>query len=255
MMNQFSGEMLEVCYDIAKNKRSVIIKEHNYAKPTGKTQVVIFDFDGTLTSGKTNRTTWEGLWTSLDYDVKMCQDLHMRYDRNEITHAEWCKLTEEKFRERNLHRKTVENLASKIKLMQGTEETFQELQKRDIKIYIVSGSILLVIRSVIGDLYKYVDGIKANQFRFNQGGFLTEIVGTKYDFEGKAAFITEIALELNVSPKDILFIGNSVNDRFAHISGARTLCINPKLTDPTNRTIWNDCIQTCEDLTEIIKYL
>lgn len=185
----------------------------------------------------------------------MCQDLHMRYDRNEITHAEWCKLTEEKFRERNLHRKTVENLASKIKLMQGTEETFQELQKRDIKIYIVSGSILLVIRSVIGDLYKYVDGIKANQFRFNQGGFLTEIVGTKYDFEGKAAFITEIALELNVSPKDILFIGNSVNDRFAHISGARTLCINPKLTDPTNRTIWNDCIQTCEDLTEIIKYL
>lgn len=113
----------------------------------------------------------------------------------------------------------------------------------------------MVIRSVIGDLYKYVDGIKANQFRFNQGGFLTEIVGTKYDFEGKAAFITEIALELNVSPKDILFIGNSVNDRFAHISGARTLCINPKLTDPTNRTIWNDCIQTCEDLTEIIKYL
>ena len=105
-------------------------------------------------------------------------------------------MTEEKFRERNLHRKTVENLASKIKLMQGTEETFQELQKRDIKIYIVSGSILLVIRSVIGDLYKYVDGIKANQFRFNQGGFLTEIVGTKYDFEGKAAFITEIALEL-----------------------------------------------------------
>ena len=64
MMNQFSGEMLEVCYDIAKNKRSVIIKEHNYAKPTGKTQVVVFDFDGTLTSGKTNRTTWEGLWTT-----------------------------------------------------------------------------------------------------------------------------------------------------------------------------------------------
>ena len=255
IMNQFAGEMLTVCYDIAKNKRPVDLRVRNYAESTGKTLVVVFDFDGTLTSGKNNRTTWESLWTSLDYDVKMCQDLHMRYDRNEITHAEWCKLTEEKFRERNLHRKTVENLASKIKLMKGTEETFRELQMRDIKIYIVSGSILLVIRSVIGDLYKYVDGIKANQFRFNQGGFLTEIVGTKYDFEGKTAFITEIALELNISPKDILFVGNSVNDRFAHISGARTLCINPKLTDPTNRTMWNDCIQTCDDLTEIIKYL
>lgn len=255
LMNQFAGEILSVCYDMAKNRYPIDMKTFDYVQATGKTQVVVFDFDGTLTSGKTNKTTWESLWTSLDYDVKMCQDLHMRYDRNEISHAEWCKLTEEKFRERNLHRKTVENLASKIKLMKGTRKTFRELQKRDIKIYIVSGSILSVICPVLGNLYQYVDGIKANQFRFNQSGFLTEIIGTKYDFEGKAKFITEIAMELNISPMDILFIGNSVNDRFAHISGARTLCINPKLTDATNRTVWNDCIQTCEDLTEIIQYL
>lgn len=255
MMNHFAGEILSVSYDMAKNKYPMELYMYDEAQPTGKTQVVVFDFDGTLTSGKTNKTTWERLWTSLDYDVKMCQDLHLRYDRNEITHTEWCKLTEQKFRERNLHRNMVDNIASKIKLMKGTRNTFQELQRRDIKIYIVSGSILTVIRSVLGNLYQYVDGIKANQFRFNQSGFLTEIIGTKYDFEGKASFITEVAMELNISPKDILFIGNSVNDRFAHISGARTLCINPKLTDITNRTVWNDCIQTCEDLMEIIKYL
>ena len=254
-MNQFAGEVLSVCYDMAKNKYPTDMKKINCVQATGKTQVVVFDFDGTLTSGKINKTTWESLWTSLDYDVKMCQELHMRYDRNEISHEEWCKLTEQKFRERNLHRKTVENIASKIKLMEGTRRTFQELQKRDIKIYIVSGSILSVIRSALGDLYQYVDGIKANQFRFNQSGFLTEIVGTKYDFEGKANFITEIAMELNISPKDILFVGNSVNDRFAYKSGAKTLCINPKLVDATNRTVWNECIQTCRNLTEIIQYL
>lgn len=255
MMNQFAGEILNICYDLAKNKYSVDVYGLNDIQPTGRTQVVVFDFDGTLTSGKTNRTTWESLWISLDYDVRMCQELHMRYDRNEISHAEWCKLTEEKFRERNLHRNTVENIASKIKLMKGTRKTFRELQKRDIKIYIVSGSILSVIRLVLGSLYQYVDGIKANQFRYNQSGFLTEIIGTKYDFEGKADFITEIAMELKISPRDILFIGNSVNDRFAYISGARTLCVNPKLTDTTNTLVWNRCIQTCEDLTEIINHL
>lgn len=255
MLNQFAGEILSACYDMAKDIYPVDMYALNDVQPTGKTQAVIFDFDGTITSGKTNKTTWESLWTSLDYDVKMCQDLHMRYDRNEISHAEWCKLTEEKFCERNLHKNTVENLALKIKLMKGTRNTFRELQKRDIKIYIVSGSILLVIRRVLGNLYQYVDGIKANEFRFNQSGFLTEIVGTKYDFEGKANFITEIAMELHISPKDILFIGNSINDRFAHISGARILCINPKLTDVTNRIVWNNCIQTCEDLTEVIEYL
>lgn len=115
-MNQFSGEVLSACYDMAKNKYPTDMKKINCAQATGKTQVVVFDFDGTLTAGKINKTTWESLWTSLDYDVKMCQDLHMRYDRNEISHKEWRKLTEQKFWERNLHRKTVENLASKIAL-------------------------------------------------------------------------------------------------------------------------------------------
>ena len=66
MMNQFAGEKLTVCYDIAKNKRPVDLKARNYAESIGKTLVIVFDFDGTLTSGETNRTTWESLWTSLD---------------------------------------------------------------------------------------------------------------------------------------------------------------------------------------------
>lgn len=255
LMNLFAGEILSVMYDITKNKYPTEIYVANGVPSTGRTQVVVFDFDGTLTSAKTNRTTWESLWKNLDYDVKECQDLHLRYDRNEITHAEWCKLTEKKFCERNLHKNTVDDIASKIKLIKGVRKTFQELQKRDIKIYIVSGSILTVIRSVLGNLYQYIDGIKANQFRFSQSGFLTEIIGTKYDFEGKAKFITEIAIELNVAPKDILFVGNSINDRFAYISGARTLCINPKLTDIANRVVWNHCLQTCEDLRDILKFI
>lgn len=254
-MNFFAGEVLSVCRDYAKNDLSGLHLESKEIPPTGKTRAVVFDFDGTLTSGKTNRTTWESIWTSLDYDVKCCQELHLRFNRNEITHAEWCKLTEQCFRKRNLHRETIDKIASGIRLLKGVKATFQELQKRDVKIYIVSGSILSVIRSVLGSNYQYIDGIKANQFRYDESGLLTEIIGTKYDFEGKASFISEIASELRISPKDILFIGNSVNDQFAYISGAKTLCINPKLTDITNRTIWNDCIPICRDLWEILQYV
>ncbi len=255
-INQFMGEVLSTCFDFAKHNNILIqLDSCEIPSPTGKTQVVVFDFDGTLTSGKTNKTTWESIWMNLGYSLNLCQDLHMQYDRGEITHSEWCKITEKKFRERNLHRDVVDELASKIKLMKGTRATFHELQKQDIRIYIVSGSIHSIIRRVLGNLNQYIEGIKANQFRYNQSGFLTEIVGTKYDFEGKAEYITKIALELNISVNDILFIGNSLNDRFAYISGARTLCINPKLTDATNRDVWHDCIQTCDSLTEIFKYL
>ena len=66
---------------------------------------------------------------------------------------------------------------------------------------------------------------------------------------------TTDASELKISPADIWFVGNSVNDRFAYKSGAKTLCINPKLTDPTNQTVWNRCIPKCENLLEIFQYI
>ena len=40
------------------------------AVPTGKTQAVIFDFDGTLTKDKLNHTTWESIWINLGYSEK-----------------------------------------------------------------------------------------------------------------------------------------------------------------------------------------
>ena len=114
---------------------------------------------------------------------------------------------------------------------------------------------MLVIQSVLGRLNQYVDSIKANQLMFNEAGYLTQIIGTGYDFEEKADYILQIANELKISTKDILFIGNSRNDHFAYKSGARTLCINPRLTDMTDTIIWHDCIETCYDLTEILDYI
>lgn len=254
-MNTFAGAVLETCRSFAKNEFPFEDFSDSTVCPTGKTQAVVFDFDGTLTSGNCNRTTWESIWVSLGYDIKRCQELHMQFNRGELTHSEWCKLTEKCFCERHLHRSTIEQISSRIHLIKGVKKTFQHLHQQDIKIYIVSGSIMTVIRSVIRPVYQYVDGIKANEFRFSESGILKEIVGTKYDFEGKASYIREIAEELQISTKDILFIGNSINDQFAYVSGARTLCINPKLTDISNTTVWNDCIHTCRDLTEILNYL
>ena len=222
---------------------------------SGFVRAVVFDFDGTLTCSQGNHTTWEMLWTSLGYDVRICQELHKQFDRNEISHDEWCSLTKEKFREKGFNKKLLIQISNEIELINGIEETFRVLEENNIKIYIVSGSVDIIIKNVMGDLCKYVDEVKSNIFRFDNTGILSDIIGTKYDFEGKADFITEIATELNISPKDILFIGNSINDRFAYESGAQTLCINPKLTDTSNQTVWNDCIITCNNLKDILSYI
>lgn len=255
-INEFVGAILNFYYNAAKDKPNLDEITETKTDKERNTRVVVFDFDGTLTDGKTNRTTWESIWTSLGYDVKECQDLHMKFNRKEISHEEWCKITEEKFRERRLHRDILENeIASKIHLIKGVRKTFNALDKKNIRIYIVSGSIYSVIKKTMGSLVQYIYDVKANDFLWDEGGFLTQIIGTKYDFEGKAEFIFEISQRLNISPNDILFVGNSINDQFAYNSGVYTLCINPKLTDASNSKIWNDCIMTCDDLTDILNYL
>lgn len=206
--------------------------------------------------GKANQTTWESIWVSLNYHIDECQSLQLKFIHNEISHTEWCKLTEEKFVERQLHKSDVESIAQKIKLLLGVKETFEFLDNKNIKIYIVSGSIFDIIKKVLGNsVYRYIDGIKANHFFYNDDGTLSKIVGTKYDFEGKADFLKEISLELQISTKDILFVGNSFNDRYAYQAGVRTLCINPKETDPTDLAVWNHYIKECKDLRDIIKYV
>lgn len=254
-VDEFIQDILQYCI---LNAKSNVVSDANQTLycSTGQTKVVVFDFDGTLTYGKTNRTTWESIWTSLGYCITDCQDLQLKFIHGEISHDEWCQLTEKKFVARHLHKAEVEKIAKRIKLLPGVKETFAMLEERNIKIYIVSGSIFDVIKMVLGSsVHHYIDGIKANHFFYNDNGTLSKIVGTKYDFEGKADFLREISAELQISTKDILFVGNSFNDRFAYQSGARTLCINPKETDPTDFVVWNDYIKICTNLKEIMKYV
>lgn len=237
-----------------ESKKIEIGKESNRSRRE-RTKAVVFDFDGTLTTGNLNRTTWEDLWIALGYDVNFCKYYHQQFSEGVIDHSTWCKITEDFFKKRNLHRQILDDISSRIKLLPGVDEVLKFLNKNDIKVYIVSGSILHIIRSVMKGNYVYIDGIKANHFFFNINGFLEEIVGTKYDFEGKARFIVELAEELHISVGEILFVGNSINDEFVYTSGARTLCINPKNTDSSNTKIWNKCIFECTNLNQILPYI
>jgi HAD superfamily phosphoserine phosphatase-like hydrolase len=201
-------------------------------------KAIVFDFDGTLTKKFDNisisRNTWEMLWVKLGYKEKDCSDLAQRYFNQEISHYDWCQLTLKKFKEKNLSKAMVISLAKTISLIDGFHDTIEKIFLSHIPMYIVSGSIRDIIIKVLGDDKKYFQDIKANNFRYDENNIIEEIEGTKYDFEGKAKFITEIAEELHIKSSEILFVGNSINDRHVkQLSGAKTLIVNPHLISPT----------------------
>ena len=219
-------------------------------------KVVIFDFDGTLTDSKIDNNTWEIVWTTLGYDIKECEKLHARFSRKEISHEEWCSLTSDRFIEKGCSRQLLKDISLKATLVADTKEVIFELYNKGITLYILSGSIIQYIKDVLGkELVNCFKEIRANKFSFDEDGMLDGIIGTPYDFEGKARFVKKVIEELNVEPKDILFVGNSFNDEFVYKTGVCTLCINPKRTDFYNNKIWHDYIRNLVSLKEILPYV
>ena len=217
-------------------------------------KAVIFDFDGTLTQKAEN--LWKAIFKTLGYDVVSSKGEYKTQFRDflsgKINYQEWCDQTCDSYRQRNFTQEMLFDLASKIKLIDGVDEVFKTLYKKDIKICVVSGNFIDVIKYALKDLTNYVSSINANIVEFDNQKVISKIYGTDYDFEGKAKFISRYCKENNIKPEDVWFVGNGDNDEWAHMSGCHTLCVNPDKTDPNDRQKWHYSIENMQSLVEIL---
>jgi HAD superfamily phosphoserine phosphatase-like hydrolase len=241
-------------YDTYKSSAAVHFESHE-TENRFQTKAVVFDFDGTLTEPADHSTTWEKIWVALGYPRETCFELHKRYQRDEFDHEKWCEITFDAFKAAKLRQKDIVEIANGISLIPGVAETLQKLSDSDIKLFILSGSIKSIIRLVLGDLYDRFDEIAANELVFDASGDIAGIKGTAYDFEGKAVFIKRIIEDYDLSPSDVLFVGNDCNDVFASQSGARTLCVNARFTDPSNEEHWTYAIGEMLNLDQILRFV
>ncbi|WP_158712638.1 HAD family hydrolase [Parabacteroides pacaensis] len=227
----FSLSFLIILYIISK-----------YKTKTKPIKVIVFDFDGTLTYNNGLRSSWEKIWVHLGYKVQDCQEYYNQFKEGKIDHSEWCKITCKAFKNKQMSRGTLESVSKDIQLMDGAKEVLYKMKNEDhLKLYIVSGSIIQLIEYVWGDnIDDYFEGYNANILLFHRNNMLARIIGTEFDFAGKAEYIKKIAKDEKLkSTSEILFIGNSDNDEYAYRSGAQTLCFNPKLTNVNNKKIWH----------------
>ena len=242
-------------YHLHKGKHRAARRDTAQLEIAFETRAVVFDFDGTLTRRVGDETTWEKMWVALGYSINDCAVLHTRFLHKEFTHEEWCALTRDKFRERGFCEKQLKRIARNTHLVKGTARTIKYLRDAGVRLYIVSGSVKQIIRECLGPLFHSFDDVKANELIFDSSGVISEIRGTRYDFEGKAEYLKRIVEENECDSWDILFVGNSVNDDWASLAGVRTLCVNPRFTRPDDTAVWTYAIRKMEDLQEILKYV
>jgi HAD superfamily phosphoserine phosphatase-like hydrolase len=218
-------------------------------------KAVVFDFDGTLTLSNKRRTTWEDIWVYLKYTTEDCAQFQRQYASGEISHQEWCDISRDWFKRRDFSQDMLVEVAKKIKLLPGAIHTIRELQRAGKKLFILSGSIKQVIEYVLKDTSLLFEDIQANRMSFDENHILENIVGTEYDFHGKAEYLTHIINEYGYDPLEVLYIGNSCNDNDASKSGVITLCVNPSGTNWNDTNVWNDVIREMSNLKEILQYV
>lgn len=217
-------------------------------------KTIMFDFDGTLTYKTKN--TWKAIWEELGYDIKDPKSGYLSqmklFNGGLIDYQGWCDITAQSFIKKNMSKDTLSNVTKDIKLMNGFDDFVDTLSKQNIKLNIVSGNFTEVIINVLKDKRKYFESINANNLIYDNNGYLTKIIGTNYDYEGKAKFIQEYATSHNISPQEICFIGNGNNDEWAYKSGCKTICINPDDTNHNDKNKWHKSITNIDNINDLL---
>lgn len=218
------------------------------------TKAVIFDFDGTLTMSKGNSNCWRYIWEEIG-KVDIDDSLVQKYLSGEIDMDEWTSRVLQYYRQFGVSREILNSASSHITVRDGVFDVFSFLHKQKIKIFICSGGLKQIVENCLGDNLSFVDGIECDEFAFDERGSVTDIIRTKFDMMDKQHFICDLCAKLQISPSELVFVGNGINDETAHNSGAKTICINPNSTNPNDKNLWDIYIEDIKNLSEILDYI
>ena len=216
-----------------------------------QTKVIIFDFDGTLTNSKSS--TWVRIWqkiNKLDLDYKY----YLMYKNGEFNYNTWLEKCFLEYKASGYSEQDLNELVNNMSLIKDIEYVFNWFNEKNIKIYILSGGLKIVIEKSLKELTKFVKYIEASNFLFNQNGQLDKIVFPTCNPENKQEFVNLIIKNENVNPSEVLFVGNGKNDETVYKTGVNTLCLNHDDADYKNKKIWHNAVET-ETLKDILPFI
>ncbi len=219
-----------------------------------KTQLAIFDFDGTLTTSGANWNCWRYIWEKIGKEERD-DELYDQFLQGRFGPDEWTEKAIVEFRESGVTKEMLSEISQKIHLREGVKETFEWLKAHGIRIYIFSGGIKELIHQCLGPVKDLVDEIECDDLSFGQDGIVDGSIKASHDTTYKFHFVKELSESLKIEPEKIFFMGNGENDESVHKTGATTLCVNPTRTNPHDKNCWDFYIEDIQDLREIIPYI
>ncbi len=166
-------------------------------------KMIFFDLEGVLVQGKNIWVRMHEKFNTLDKD-KLYLD---QFFSNKFGYSKWASKVVNLWKGGDI--KILYDLIEDIVYSEGINELFAYLKKKDVKSYILSTAIDQLVKKVANDLK--INRYLATKICEDQGKITGDIkIGCSFYTKGEV--LSKIAKEENVDLKNIMAIGDAIND-------------------------------------------
>jgi phosphoserine phosphatase len=188
--------------------------------------LICFDVDGTLVIHPDEKIVWEILNRRFTGDDEANQVRFRQYRAGEISYPEWVALDVGDWLQAGATRAEIVEAIGDLRLIEGVHETLAELKRRGYKLAIISGTLDVVLETLLPE--HPFDDVFVNQLDFDARGVLTGWKATPFDVDGKARGLREIAAREGIPIERCAFVGDAFNDVEIAREAGFSVALNPK---------------------------
>jgi phosphoserine phosphatase len=211
-------------------------------------KLVCFDLDGTLIDE--TEYIWLNIYEHIGVNINETKKVAKKFWAKEITYEEWCQSDLNFMKERKTHKKHFQEIAKKLKVMDGALETIAELKKKGIRIAVISGSVDIMVELLFPK--NTFDYLLINKLIFDKEGCVKDLIPTEYDCDEKATGLLMLCKKEKISVNECVFIGDNKNDIAAAKAAGLSISFNSKSVELDGIC---KAIIRIKDLRETLKYI
>ncbi len=217
-----------------------------------KYKLICFDVDGTLVDNV--EYSWELFHNAFNVDMERRRKARDKFYNNEISYLEWAEHDIGLWCEKKITKQQFVDAIKKgnLTLMKGALETLNTLKSKGYKLAIISGSLNILLDTLLPDYKKIFNDVFLSKLYFDKKGNISKVEATQYDMAGKAEALKIIAKREKIPLSQCVHIGDHHNDvTIAKIAGL-SIAFDAK-NEELRRTA--DVVIDRKDLREVLKYI